>query len=201
MKTKNKIKECARVLFNEQGLSNVTLRHVAESLNKSYGNITYHYPSKRHLLSCLFEDMNNELYGLQSPGEETNVLIYVFKLPAFSYDISVKYLFFTKDYALIEHHFSDLLTEFKLLNEERRKKWVGIMQQLQYLGYLKEGLTMQDIDFIMFLSVSVRSFYFIFTNKNDYNKSVYIDLVNRLLIPYLSVEGFHVYEKWKQGFM
>ena len=57
MKTKHLVKQTARVCFNEKGLMNVTLRDVAAQLDKSYGNITYHYPTKEAVITELFDDM------------------------------------------------------------------------------------------------------------------------------------------------
>jgi len=45
---------------------NITLREIAEKLNKSYGNITYHFATTEVLINDLFEDMNTELVVLQN---------------------------------------------------------------------------------------------------------------------------------------
>ena len=60
MKTKEKIKNTARELFNSKGFKNVTLREVAKELSISYGNITYHFKTKKQLIFCLYEDMLKE---------------------------------------------------------------------------------------------------------------------------------------------
>ena len=92
---KNRIKDKGRELFNEFGFRNITLRDIAISINKSYGNITYHFPTKEHLLQAIFSDMNDRLIALQSNlPKDINYLEYFLLLPYYSFDISVDYLFF-----------------------------------------------------------------------------------------------------------
>ena len=50
MKTKDKIKIKATELFNNKGFKNVTLREVAKALGISYGNVTYHFKTKKEVI-------------------------------------------------------------------------------------------------------------------------------------------------------
>ena len=58
MNIKKQILEASRLLFNEKGVMNTTLRDVAKSMNKSYGNITYHFQTKEDVLFSLLDEMN-----------------------------------------------------------------------------------------------------------------------------------------------
>ena len=49
---KGKIREAARVLFNEHGYNNVTMRDIAEAAGISVGNLTYHYKRKELLMEA-----------------------------------------------------------------------------------------------------------------------------------------------------
>lgn len=55
MKTKDRIAEAARVLFNEQGYGAVTTAALAEHCAISEGNLWYHFKTKRALLDALGE--------------------------------------------------------------------------------------------------------------------------------------------------
>ncbi len=46
----------ARRLFNEHGVSNVTMRSIAAEVNISVGNLTYYYPRKKDLVRALMTD-------------------------------------------------------------------------------------------------------------------------------------------------
>lgn len=196
MKTKKQILEVSRVLFNEKGVMNVTLRDVAKSMKRSYGNITYHYPTKENVLTSLFEEMNNELTSLQSPKDASNLMLYLLELPKFSFDITVKYLFFTLDYNELKRNYSILFSRVDTLNEERWRKWKLLLIYLRDERFLMEELTNDDLDFIMFLSVSVRGTYFQITENRFYSKTEYSLILNQMLKPYLCTKGLSVLNSW-----
>jgi AcrR family transcriptional regulator len=196
MKTKILIKEKSRQLFNEHGIMNVTLREVAAQLNKSYGNITYHYATKEVLLCELFDDMNEELSALQVPPKSKNLLSYFLILPEFSFDITLKYMFLTIDYNEIKRNFPDFFSRVSKLNDARKQKWFSLLKNLLDDGYLKSDLVQEDLNYIMFLSGSVRTMYFQFTEIPQYNKTQFTKTVNLLLKPYLSDKGLNVYREY-----
>lgn len=196
MKTKKQIVEVSRVLFNEKGVMNVTLRDVAKSMKRSYGNITYHYPTKEDVLTSLFEEMNNELTSLQSPKDASNLMLYLLELPKFSFDITVKYLFFTLDYNELKRNYSKLFVKVNSLSEERGKKWKMLLIHLRNECFLKEELSNDDLDFIMTLSVSLRGAYFQMTELEFYSKTEYSLILNQMLKPYLCDKGLSEFNGW-----
>lgn len=62
--TKEKIIKAAIALFNEKGYVNVKMRDIANALEISPGNLTYHFPKKEILLETIHEEIiavRNEL--------------------------------------------------------------------------------------------------------------------------------------------
>lgn len=177
---------------------NVTLRDVAKSLDKSYGNITYHFPTKEDVITSLFEEMNEELISLQKPQDSTNLMPYLLELPSYSYDITIKYLFFTMDYNELKRNYIKLFGKVNTLNEGRKDKWMQLLMHLRADGNFNE-ISDSDFDFLIFLSVSVRGAYFQTTDSEAYNKSEYAHLLNQMLKPYLSSKGLIVYKKWLES--
>lgn len=194
MKTKDLIKDQSRILFNEKGVMNLTLRDVADKLGKSYGNITYHFPTKVDLIKELFEEMNAELFTLQNIPDQKNLLVYFLELPNFSFDITLKYLFFYVDFIELKRNYPDFFKTVDQLNEKRRESWLGLLQLLKDQGYLANELSDSDLEYIMFLSASVRTFYWQVTDFKSFNRRQYCQTVNALLKPYLSSEGLAVFE-------
>ncbi|MEO9871936.1 TetR/AcrR family transcriptional regulator [Ekhidna sp.] len=64
MKTRDKILNAAKLLFNEGGVENVTTRHIASHLKISQGNLHYHFPNKNELIEYLYEDFKKGLASL-----------------------------------------------------------------------------------------------------------------------------------------
>lgn len=60
-KTRDKILEKARDLFNERGISQVSSRDISRELGISYGNLCYYFASKNDLVLELFSLMQTEL--------------------------------------------------------------------------------------------------------------------------------------------
>lgn len=70
MKTRDRILECARLLFNEQGEPNVSTLEIATELGISPGNLYYHYPAKDALLGALFDQYAQRMHDLLDAGAQ-----------------------------------------------------------------------------------------------------------------------------------
>ena len=196
MKIKKNILNASCHLFNEKGVMNTTLRDVAKHLNKSYGNITYHFATKEEVVSNLLNEMNEELILLQKFDDNENIFLYLLNLPEYNYSISVKYLFFMVDYLEIKRNFKEIQKKIDNLNYVRKEKWMSILLQIKEQGYFDKRFTSNDLEYIIFLSYSIRITYFQTVEPKDYKKSEFILIVNKLLLPYLSRAGLTVFENW-----
>lgn len=58
--TKTKILTAARLLFNDFGFSNVTIRMIAIELQMSPGNLNYHFKTREDILEALYFEMVKE---------------------------------------------------------------------------------------------------------------------------------------------
>ncbi|SER87921.1 transcriptional regulator, TetR family [Pseudomonas sp. NFACC02] len=67
MKTRDRILECALLLFNQQGEPNVSTLEIANELEISPGNLYYHFHGKEPLVMELFERFQHELAPLLDP--------------------------------------------------------------------------------------------------------------------------------------
>ena len=73
MKTRDRILECALLLFNRQGEPNVSTLEIANELEISPGNLYYHFHGKEPLVMELFERFQNELAPLLDPPAEARL--------------------------------------------------------------------------------------------------------------------------------
>lgn len=187
MDLKIAIKEQARVLFNEKGFKNVTLREVAKALNKSYGNITYHYGSKKEVCAVLLDDFTSELNVIYHRIKELNDPFVIYKLwPQYHFECYQKYRFLFCDFYEIKRSYS--ISEFSyqvktLLYHSKKRK---ILKRLQDNGFLLKNLTSDRLKFILELETALTQTYF--QNSEDDPKS-YQQKMNWLLYPYLTDKG------------
>jgi AcrR family transcriptional regulator len=73
MKTRDRILECALMLFNQQGEPNVSTLEIANELGISPGNLYYHFHGKEPLILGLFERFQAELAPLLDPPAEARL--------------------------------------------------------------------------------------------------------------------------------
>ncbi|SKA47264.1 DNA-binding transcriptional regulator, AcrR family [Chitinophaga eiseniae] len=57
--TKEKIRNAALKLFNDQGIDVITIRHIAKDLDISHGNLQYHYKNTNDIILVLFNELND----------------------------------------------------------------------------------------------------------------------------------------------
>ncbi|AHF69999.1 MULTISPECIES: TetR/AcrR family transcriptional regulator [Pseudomonas] len=73
MKTRDRILECALILFNQQGEPNVSTLEIANELGISPGNLYYHFHGKEPLVMGLFERFQAELAPLLDPPADARL--------------------------------------------------------------------------------------------------------------------------------
>lgn len=200
MKTIEKIKSTATDLFNQKGVKNVTLREVAKTLDKSYGNITYHFKTKNHLLLELFDEMVAETSEIMKSIASENLFHGILDAPQQTFKISMKYLFFYVDYIEIRRSYKDIFLKAEAGNEFRKKNYLKILELLQSQKILRKELTQDDLNYLMNLSGAMRTFFFLnlhpdnFGDKNLEKK--YITYVNNLVKPYLTTKGLREFKAY-----
>ncbi|MCT4580004.1 MAG: TetR/AcrR family transcriptional regulator [Flavobacteriales bacterium] len=198
MKTKNKIKQLSRELFNKKGFKNVTLREVADELSISYGNVTYHFKTKELLIVSLYEDMLQETIEILKTFDSSNLFASILDAPTITFELSIKYLFFYVDFVEIRRDYPALASRLEQDNSSRKKGYLQILKQLQVQGLLREELNDNDLDYLMNLSGAMRTFFFINLTPNDFLakglKERYVSYVNHLIFPYLTANGVKRYE-------
>lgn len=72
-KKKKLILEAARVLFNEKGYHQVTIRMIALKLGMSSGNLNYHYKKREDIFEALYFEMVSEFDERVSNLAETKI--------------------------------------------------------------------------------------------------------------------------------
>lgn len=196
--TKAQIKDKARELFNRFGLLNITLREVAKELGRSYGNITYHAKTKEQLIGELYQELRQTLISIGAGFRpDASLLLQLLQAPAQTFDLSMQYLFFYRDYLEIRRHFPALAAQMESDNNARKPAFKLLFVALQQQKMLRLDLTDEDLDYLMELSGAMRTFFFLRLNDSDLLRpdlrQEYVHYVNRLFLPYLSEEGRAVY--------
>lgn len=142
MKTRKRILDISRKLFNEKGYQNVRMRDISSQLNISVGNLTYYFKKKEDILKTLMADV--------APIDEIDE-ISLFSLHQLLGDMltSIKdYLFF-----FVSDELSILDNEFAKMNNENVESLHNHLQkmimQLKNEGYFIEDFKESTIEAIV----------------------------------------------------
>lgn len=198
MKTKEHIKKEGLQLFNEFGVKNITLRHIAEKMGKSYGNVTYHFKTKKDLIRCLYDDYLKDMDAmiLEISSNQEHLFKKVLN-PKLSFALSLRYLFFYKDLVEVKRSYPEIFLEIEKNNELRKQSYLELLNILKQINFLREDLGDDELMYLMELSGIVRTFFFI---QSDYSELLKPNAIkkfsrnlNQLLVPYLTEKGKKIY--------
>jgi len=113
MTTKEKIIASSIRLFNQHGLVNVRLQHIADDVGISVGNLAYHFHSKEAIIERLVAQLSTILKPIFDERKEFPGLLDFDTQLARYYHLLLQYSFFFTD--LIELHRPNHLDDHHLL--------------------------------------------------------------------------------------
>ncbi len=95
--TKQKIRAAALLRFNQDGLVNVRLQHIADEAFISVGNLAYHYPNKEAILSALYEALTKSQKELLAEFRIVPLFDNIDRLILQTFALQSQYIFFYLD--------------------------------------------------------------------------------------------------------
>ncbi|MDB9734171.1 TetR/AcrR family transcriptional regulator [Porticoccaceae bacterium] len=202
MKTNEKIRNQALMLFNDKGVDQVSSLEISQALKISYGNLTYHYKKKDDIVLALYSQMQQELNTainrlVQCIFEETFYLKLVNEIFEIIWDYRFIYLninsLMNQFEFIAESEKSYSATRIKILN--RAKKY--LIQE----GYLKpeannnyESL-IQNLNMILYGWITDAKLFY----EGDEAKKieVYVSLFYNVALTHITEKGRKRYQQIK----
>ena len=120
--TKNEIIQIAMQLFLEKGYSNTTVKSISDALEISTGNLTFHYPTKEHLLARLTEMLCSfqwKMFHLVVDEEDSSLLAIGMELAAMASSCEVSEV--AKDFYLSSYTHEMSLDLIRKSDSQRAK--------------------------------------------------------------------------------
>lgn len=134
-KTADQILEAARRRFNQKGYASTTLAEIAASIEISQGNLTYHYRTKRDLVTRLQQQVAQRIQQHHARGVPDHLEDEYVERLRFVFELNATYRFLLRDDAQIEpgpEHQSPhqvLLDDFAALS--------ALMARVEQAGWLR----------------------------------------------------------------
>ncbi|MEX0968447.1 MAG: TetR/AcrR family transcriptional regulator [Bacteroidia bacterium] len=137
MTTKDKIVKATIKLFNQHGLTTVTLRQIAVEIGISHGNLAYHYSNKGVILGEIYTRMDEEMATTVYPSKEKIDLFHFNNLFMRISNFQKKYRFFYMDILEISRHHPEIIQRYRHTIKIRRDQFKLLFNTLIEMELLK----------------------------------------------------------------
>lgn len=203
MKTNEKIVGKALTLFNEKGVDQVSSLEISQSLNISYGNLTYHYKKKDDIVLALYAQMQQSLDTsinrlVQCIFEET----FYPKLVNEIFDVIWNYRF-------IYLNINSLMNQFEFICESEKSYYATRIKILnrakKYLiqeGYLKPEINnnyeslIQNLNMILYAWITDAKLFY--EGDEDKKIDIYVSLFYNVALTHVTEKGLKRYQQIQQ---
>lgn len=200
---KEKIKIQAISIFNSNGISNVSMKQIADSLGISAGNLSYHYKTKAILLNCIYEEMHASSLGFILPKNSYITLHHFEKMMLQFGDLQFKYSFFFNEIVHIGRNYPNVAKLYTVTTMQRFKEGKTLIDY--YIETNRLNPENKQIDY----NKLIHSFWMISTfwqsqrqviKNAEYtiNQCHFIELLWNILIPYLTEKGLEEYHQMRK---
>lgn len=197
LSTKEKILAKSRVMFNLQGVENITTRHIAKELGISQGNLHYHYPNKDELLKKLFSNLKEDFKAAEqfvdnkalSPEKMLLSMTENFK-------IMNSYRLFFQQNDVIWRRIPIIKDEMTQLYQVKQSEILVLINLFREEGKFRKEITENQIHFLAAQIIFNIQSWLIIKNYQSENHSpeYYAKSLFRLWLPYLNESEM---KKWE----
>ncbi len=201
--SKQKIKRVAISLFNERGISSVSMKQIADHLVMSAGNLSYHYKTKEVLLTAINGDMQEESSNYILPENKYITLHHFEEMMLQFDDLQSRYAFFFNDIVHIMKTYPIIAKQFEEISLNRLKEGKELIQYYIASGRLKPEEGMINYDQLAYSIWMVSTFWqsqkqILRTDAVKVGKDPSIKMLWGLLLPYLTEKGLEEYQQIRQ---
>lgn len=205
MKTKEKILETARILFNTHGISAISSKSIAEEMGISYGNLCYHFPKKDDIILQLYLNMQKNVeQQFKNIKEEVINLEFMLSRLKILFEEIYKYKFIYLGITKVVRHFDHIKKHAQDQFDQRWNILDTISGFLIANGYMKTFKDERQKDMLIHALLMVSNSWIsdaevFYKGKDDAKIDYYMQVFFNLVRPTLTekgLEGFKkVYEK------
>lgn len=198
--TKRLILDTALKLFNEKGLSNISLRDISDVLRISPGNLTYHFKQRDDIVKALYyefvEEANNNFDKINPDQINIELMFHLVQKITTS---RIKYLFLMRDFITVSNQLPEIKKHYSKILKKRSEQIISLMNIYREIGLIKnEDIENSYESFIerVFIVGNFWISYLELTNQKLSAKNIrkYFKINIRQIYPYLTAKGI---KEWK----
>ncbi|MCF6224203.1 MAG: TetR/AcrR family transcriptional regulator [Flavobacteriaceae bacterium] len=193
--TKERILDTALGLFNENGLSQVTLRSIAKKMEISQGNLNYHFKKREDIIETLYFNLVKHIDLKMSNNKEEEVsLKLLLNLSTSIMSDFYEYRFFLLDFVQIMRENKIIKTHYLELSKIRESQFLGLFAVLIKKGIMRKEILHNEYAFLYRRFQILGDFWISsaqLTHKHISKEMIkeYADIINQSIYPYLTEKG------------
>lgn len=148
-KTKRRILDESRNLFNLYGISNVSQRRISDQLGISPGNLTYHFNKSDDIVEALYFELVAHMNTATEQVKGLNYdLTFMFRLIDSLVDSFFEYRFIFLDFVQIMRNHERIRNHFEQLTALRKRQFEEAIQCLTSTNILRHEELPNEYDFL-----------------------------------------------------
>jgi AcrR family transcriptional regulator len=182
-------------LFNEYGVSNVSVRQIASELQMSHSNLIYHFNSKNLIIEALHQQILDKAIAINNQVKKSENLIQsLFESTKLGFNIALEYRFFFLDLNFIMRENPNLKSTFLEVEKIRATMYKNIIEIAIQNGIMRPELFDNEYDYFIH-HVKIFSDFWISSSAiydvigDDLLVLKYSDLFTKLFFPFLTEKG------------
>ncbi len=191
MNSKEKILNAALLLYNEQGIRNITTRHIAASIGISGGNLHYHFKHTEDIIKALFNELAWAYDGLMANAQSVPLdLSAIAFLTEASFRLVNKYRFIFINFVEIGKWIPEIRDTYYQLTQKREQQFLKVFDDLIANGIFREDIPKSNKHGLVKQFFIINDFWLSlneltdqYTGENALNE--YQKAIDVLLWPYL----------------
>jgi AcrR family transcriptional regulator len=202
--TQSLILETALRLFNEQGVEQVTVRHIAREIGISHGNLCYHFPNTDAIVDRLYRDLVALLDSSFEAMLETPEISIVFLRTYARVTIGMlhHYRFLMIDFVGIMRKHEAIRTHFRHLQKLRSHQFHAIFDLLVASSIMRPEILPGQFEYLKQQLSIIGDFWIssaeiLYEGPAQEKLDHYLDLFMHMLPPYLTDRGLAEFKALK----
>lgn len=194
MKTKDRILSTSLALFNDKGLSQVTLRTIAAKMGISQGNLNYHFKKRQDIIEALYFQLVAGMDAAFSRLTNREIdLSILFEVNRSILSVLYEYRFLMLDFVQVMRENQKIRQHYIDLQKGRTIQFNQIVNVLQKKGLVREAEFELEFENLYRRMNIVGDFWISFSEIIDQQPAHiikrYSHLLSEFIYPYLTKEG------------
>lgn len=195
--TKHKILIKSLKLFNTSGISNVSLRNIADEVEISVGNLQYHFKKREDIIEALYFQLVGKIDNVFVISTD-DLLKSFLNISIEIYKILYEYNFFLLDFVAITRRNQKIKSHYSELSKRREIESLKVIDVLIKNGLFREELLKNEYRCLFKRIEVISNFWFssILIQADALSKESiqeYSILISQSIYPYLTDEAKNQY--------